>query len=75
MSDLELIMRDAIIEIIYPAGYVKGGQHAGFPRMGCKVSHPAIDIVITCHEWRSQHRNREVAILLFELAVTELLNL
>jgi protein subunit release factor A len=75
MKDIELIMKDAVFEWIYPEGYVKGGQHAGMVRMGCKVSHPSFDVVIICHEARSQHRNREIATILFELAVKELLNL
>lgn len=50
-----------------------GGQIAGMPQMGYRIwmekndDFPSVDIRINIH--RSQHRNRELALILFELAL------
>ena len=69
------IMNGCTIEKIFPIGYTKGGQWAGSVICGCKISHPSFDVVIEIREGRSYHKNYIVALTLFELAITDLLNL
>lgn len=70
-EEIAAIMNGIVVEFI--SKRPKGGQSCGIEIMPCRVSHPCCNLVIECCEYRSQHANRELAILLFELALNELI--
>lgn len=63
------------VEIYRPAtgtSQSPGGQHAGSPRSGVRVTHVETGISAMCAEARSQHKNREVAHQMVEWGLVSL---
>ncbi len=67
---MEEILKNLIIE---SKSRTPGGQACGSYLPPVRVSHPDFDIIIEINEGRTFYKRKQTAILLFELALKELL--
>ena len=49
-----------------------GGQHAGSPTTYIRITHVPTDTVAECSYGRSEHSNRQIAMLMLEVALVEM---
>lgn len=67
----EIIKKNFVIEIEKPVNL--GGQHCGMPVHAVIVKSSDLEIEIKVKHYRSNHQNRELAMLLMELAMDEII--
>lgn len=67
----EIIKNNFTIEVEKPVNL--GGQHCGMPVHAIIVKSEDLEIEIKVKHYRSNHQNRELAMLLMELAMDEII--
>lgn len=71
-KDESIKMKESDLKIESVSPYPKGGQQAGLPPMGVKVTHIPTGLEAYSIYHRSQYRNKKIAMAMIEYGLAEI---